>query len=375
MANPLFGPRVRFLINIADSDNEALQPLAGGLVYTYAAGTTTPKATYNTSVGDISNTNPVVLDSEGYADIYLGSGNYKIDVKTSAGVSLPGYPVDNVEGTVFLLDTITASSSTSIAMAIGEKVFEIEANKSFPDNAWVLISYDDDPLDHYMIGQVTDYTGVNLTVDVAQIVGSGTYDDWTIALSGPPGPEGPQGDTGEGTGDMLAANNLSELASASAARGNLGLGSAAVLDVGTIANKVMQLDANAKIPAVDGSNVTNLAAANLTGTVATARLGTGTANAGSFLRGDQTWSNQIFPTDAQAIGTYVLAAATSPVSAGATVSGTALRLVKFDSSGAAEVGSTALTGTWRNMGPSISAWSSGGGGGSGDRGTLFVRTE
>jgi hypothetical protein len=43
-------------------DNNGI-PLAGGLIYTYAAGTTTPQATYTTSAGNIANANPIVLDS------------------------------------------------------------------------------------------------------------------------------------------------------------------------------------------------------------------------------------------------------------------------------------------------------------------------
>jgi hypothetical protein len=41
----------------------------------------------------------------------------------------------------------------------------------------------------------------------------------------------------------------------------------------------------------DGSGLTSLPAANLTGTVATARLGSGTANSTTFLRGDQTYAD------------------------------------------------------------------------------------
>jgi hypothetical protein len=44
--------------------------------------------------------------------------------------------------------------------------------------------------------------------------------------------------SGGGSGDLLAANNLSDLASASAARANLGLGGAAVLGVGTSSGTV-----------------------------------------------------------------------------------------------------------------------------------------
>jgi hypothetical protein len=60
---------------------------------------------------------------------------------------------------------------------------------------------------------------------------------------------------------LSKASNLSDLVSASAARTNLGLGTAAVLDVGTTANKVVQLDSAGKLPAVDGSQLTGISGA------------------------------------------------------------------------------------------------------------------
>lgn len=62
-------------------------PLAGGLLYTYVANTSTPLATYTDSTGSTPNTNPVVLDSSGYADVWLGVGAYKFVLKDSLGVT------------------------------------------------------------------------------------------------------------------------------------------------------------------------------------------------------------------------------------------------------------------------------------------------
>jgi hypothetical protein len=73
-------------------------PLAHGLVYTYSAGTSTPLATYSDAALAVPNANPVGLDALGKAVIYLGPGNYKIDVQSALGVSIDGYPRDNVAG-------------------------------------------------------------------------------------------------------------------------------------------------------------------------------------------------------------------------------------------------------------------------------------
>lgn len=71
-------------------------PLVGGKIYTYEAGTTTPKATYIDSSGSSSNTNPVVLDAAGRANIWLGGGAYKFILKDSSDVLIS--TVDNIAG-------------------------------------------------------------------------------------------------------------------------------------------------------------------------------------------------------------------------------------------------------------------------------------
>lgn len=79
-------------------DNNGV-PLAGGKVYTYTAGTTTPEVAYTTSAGNVAHTNPIVLDSAGRVpsggEIWLTTTvAYKFTVETSTGVLIATY--DNV---------------------------------------------------------------------------------------------------------------------------------------------------------------------------------------------------------------------------------------------------------------------------------------
>lgn len=61
-------------------------PLSGGKVWTYEAGTSTPLASYTDRGGSVANANPVVLDSAGRASIWLQTNvAYKIRVDDSAG--------------------------------------------------------------------------------------------------------------------------------------------------------------------------------------------------------------------------------------------------------------------------------------------------
>ena len=64
--------------------------------------------------------------------------------------------------------------------------------------------------------------------------------------------------TGTDATKLAIANNLSDLNNATTARTNLGLGTAATQTFGTGANNLVQLTAASKLPAVDGSLLTNL---------------------------------------------------------------------------------------------------------------------
>jgi hypothetical protein len=82
---------------------------------------------------------------------------------------------------------------------------------------------------NWMEGQVTayDYASGSITINAVLIGGSGTFNNWTIAVAGEQGQQGPTGASGSGTGDMLAANNLSDLTNKPQARTNLQLATVA----------------------------------------------------------------------------------------------------------------------------------------------------
>lgn len=88
-------------------------PLAGGKLYTYAAGTTTPLVTYTNSGGITANTNPIILDSRGEANIWLGSAAYKFKLTTSTDVEL--WTVDDVSADNYdVLQDLAASGGSAL---------------------------------------------------------------------------------------------------------------------------------------------------------------------------------------------------------------------------------------------------------------------
>jgi len=76
-------------------------PLAGGKLFTYKAGTTTPAVTYTDILGNTSNPNPIILDSAGRVSgqIWLTNSEfYKFVLQTSTGTLI--WTKDNVPGIV-----------------------------------------------------------------------------------------------------------------------------------------------------------------------------------------------------------------------------------------------------------------------------------
>lgn len=81
----------------AEDASGASLPFA--LLYTYAAGTTTPLVTYQDAAGTIPNSNPVICDANGLAIVFMTAGTaYKFVLEDQYGTIQPKYPQDNLIG-------------------------------------------------------------------------------------------------------------------------------------------------------------------------------------------------------------------------------------------------------------------------------------
>ena len=104
--------------------------LTGGKIYTYAAGTTTPLATYTTSAGNVARTNPIVLDSAGRVpsggEIWLQDLRYKFVVQTSTDVLL--FTCDNIAGVGATITQDYTGNGSTVAYSVTGNVVAIYIN-------------------------------------------------------------------------------------------------------------------------------------------------------------------------------------------------------------------------------------------------------
>lgn len=86
-------------------------PLVAGKLYTYEAGTTTPLATYTDASATTPNTNPVILDSRGEANVWLTASSYKFVLKDASDVTI--WTVDNVSNAINTSQILASSGSAA----------------------------------------------------------------------------------------------------------------------------------------------------------------------------------------------------------------------------------------------------------------------
>lgn len=104
-------------------------PVSAGKLYSYEAGTATPKATYTDVGGLTANSNPEILDASGCADIWLGDGSYKLQLDDANDLTL--WTVDDLQGesaSGFLGQINSLSTTTNISASYDQDLVVVTAS-------------------------------------------------------------------------------------------------------------------------------------------------------------------------------------------------------------------------------------------------------
>jgi len=127
----------RFNVPLTQWFNENGAPLAGGKLYFYTTGTTTPKDTYADSGLGTPNANPVEADADGiWGNIFLGAGDYKV-VLTAAD----GDPGTDYIWTADPVIPIAASPVSSVGLSMPAGIFDV-TNSPITSSGTIAVTFD-----------------------------------------------------------------------------------------------------------------------------------------------------------------------------------------------------------------------------------------
>ncbi|NDB58247.1 hypothetical protein EB001_07365, partial [bacterium] len=205
------------------------------------------------------------LNSASIADLISDMDNLKAsigDIINSESAEWVGFDGSNyMDGEVSLKESILALD-TQIKANTDSLGSVLTTSSSIGDLGDVVIS--GSPSGKFLKRGLTDW--VDSVVDHSDVVGlgdaalktAGTSAGNVLLLDGV---------TGKFSGSLISDSSItSAKISGSIPVGSIsGLGTSATIDVGTTANKILQLDSNAKIPAVNGSLITNISATQVSG--------------------------------------------------------------------------------------------------------------
>lgn len=141
-------------------------PLVGGKLYTFAAGTTTPQATYTDYGGLTPNTNPIILNVNGEADVWFDpSLSYKLVLKSATDViqwTVDNYQADSIAATLKLdlADSSDAGKGDAL-VAVKSTLTGSVARTQHDKNAETVSIYD-----FMTAAQISDAKAGTLTLDM-----------------------------------------------------------------------------------------------------------------------------------------------------------------------------------------------------------------
>ena len=159
-------------------------PLAGGLLYTYQAWSSTPLTTYTTINGTVANTNPIVLGTDGRlpSEMWLTYGYfYKFVLEDANSNLIASY--DNIYG---ILGTVPATSS---AFTTGMILLWSGSTGSIPSGFYLCNGSNGTPdlRDRFIVGAGGSYTVAQTGGSADSIVVSHNHTATSVSTVTDPG--------------------------------------------------------------------------------------------------------------------------------------------------------------------------------------------
>jgi len=144
-------------------------PLSGGKLYSYLAGTSTPAATYSDVDLTTPNANPTILDAGGRASVYLSATSYKFVLKSSADATI--YTQDNVISSAPYNVDLDVPITAGEALTAGQAIYLSDGTGGRTAGYWYLTDSD-----------TAAYSTIPITGFVTTAVASGA--DGSVRLLG-----------------------------------------------------------------------------------------------------------------------------------------------------------------------------------------------
>lgn len=173
MTNYILAPNARW-----QGRNQTGQPCVGGKLYTYVNETVVPKATYQNYQHTIPNTNPVILDAKGEANIYWDPNElYTIKLFTADDEEVytqDNYPVvdDSVSPPTQSSDINICRNAQFFYWSFGTNFSPVSGTGSQNDNDFVC---DDWLYKRVGTGYTVNITRQSFAIDQDEVPGNPTY--------------------------------------------------------------------------------------------------------------------------------------------------------------------------------------------------------
>ena len=102
--------------------------LPGGKVWTYESGTSTPLATCTDAGGGTAASNPIILDSNGQATIWLTDGLvYRVNILDADDAQQSGWPIDGIQSATSTAESLINGQNYGVDLGSANAVVIVES--------------------------------------------------------------------------------------------------------------------------------------------------------------------------------------------------------------------------------------------------------